>query len=54
MLQTSAGKTVMAKFLARYGSKKGKNVFYGAVNSNPKFAKAMGESSVYNRGHKNG
>ena len=54
MPQTAAGKTVMAKFLKRYGSKKGKSVFYGSVNSNPKFAKAMGESSVYQRGHPNG
>ncbi len=54
MPQTAAGKTVMSKFLKRYGVSKGKNVFYGSVNSNPKFAKAMGESSVYNRGHKNG
>jgi hypothetical protein len=52
MPQTSAGRTVMAKFLKRYGAKKGKAVFYGHVNTSKKFASAMGESSVYNRGHK--
>ena len=51
MPQTAAGKTVMSKFLKRYGTAKGKSVFYGHVNFNPKFAKAMGETSVYNRGH---
>lgn len=46
-------KTVMGKFVARYG-KRGKNVFYAKANSSKKFASAMGEESVYNRGHNNG
>ena len=44
-------KTVMSKFIKRYGKKKGKNVFYAHANSSKKFASAMGEQSVYERGH---
>lgn len=51
MPQTATGKSVMAKFVSRYG-KRGKNVFYAKANSSKKFASAMGETSVYNRGHK--
>lgn len=51
MPQTSAGKTVMARFVSEYG-KRGKNIFYATANSSKKFASKMGESSVYNRGHK--
>ncbi len=47
---TGKAASVMSKFVARY-KKRGKSVFYATVNSNPKFAKAMGESSVYDRGH---
>ncbi len=50
MPQTQAGKTVLQKFISQYG-KKGKGYFFGKVNSNPKFAAKMGESSVYQRGH---
>lgn len=51
MPQTSAGKTVMAKFISEYG-KKGKGYFFGRVNKSKKFASKMGEMSVYKRGHK--
>lgn len=52
MPQTAAGVKVLANFLREYGKKKGQSVFYGKVNSNKKFAKKMGEMSVFNRGHK--
>jgi hypothetical protein len=42
----------MSKFVKEYGAKKGKSVFYAKANSSKKFASKMGESSVYNRGHK--
>jgi hypothetical protein len=51
MPQTSTGRTVMARFVSEYG-KRGKNIFYAKANSSKKFASKMGESSVYNRGHK--
>jgi hypothetical protein len=51
MPQTATGSTVMSKFVKEYGAKKGKSVFYAKANSSKKFASAMGESSVYNRGH---
>lgn len=51
MPKTAAGETVMAKFIKEYGAKKGKGVFFGKANSDPKFAKTMGETSVYKRGH---
>lgn len=51
MPQTDAGVKVLAKFLQEYGKKRGKSIFYGKVNSSKKFAKTMGETSVYNRGH---
>lgn len=42
----------MQKFMARYGKKKGKSVFYGHVNSSHNFAKAVGEMSVRHRAGK--
>lgn len=54
MPTTPTGQRVKSEFLKRYGAKKGASVFYGHVNSNRKFAKAVGEMSVYKRGHKNG
>lgn len=43
---------VLKKFTDRYGSKIGKSRFYGHVMNDKKFAKGVGEMSVYNRGHK--
>ncbi len=42
---------VMEKFIREYG-KRGKNIYYAKANSSKKFAKAVGETSVYDRGHK--
>jgi hypothetical protein len=47
------GKSVMAKFAEEYGKEKGKQVFYGRVNTGgPKFARAVGETSVRKRAGK--
>lgn len=51
MPKTEAGKHVLTNFEKEYGSK-GKGYFFGKINKSKKFAKKMGESSVYNRGHK--
>jgi hypothetical protein len=51
MPMTATGSKVQAKFIKRYG-KRGKNIFFATANSNKKFAGAMGEKSVWNRGHK--
>lgn len=52
MPMTKTGQTVLTKFAREYGPGKGENVFYGKVNKDKKFAKAVGEMSVRKRAGK--
>jgi hypothetical protein len=53
MPMSKTGKSVMSEFVKRYGKEKGKQVFYGRVNTGgPKFAQAVGETSVRKRAGK--
>jgi hypothetical protein len=53
MPMSKKGKSVMSKFVKRYGQDKGKSVFYGRVNTGgPAFAQAVGETSVRKRAGK--
>lgn len=52
MPMTKTGKSVLTKFTNEYGPGKGEDIFYGKVNKNKKFAKAVGEMSVRKRAGK--
>ena len=53
MPMSKKGKSVLQQFVARYGKEKGKQVFYGRVNTGgPKFARAVGETAVRKRAGK--
>ena len=52
MPMTNTGSKVMSRFVKEYGSKKGKSVFFGKVNSSHNFGKAVGEMSVRKRAGK--